>query len=321
MCGLSNIFWWRDGVADSQPVEIRPPEPLELQAASRILLGYHGEMADESVARGFIQYAAERGINLGNMIVAASGKHLLACCLPIFSTGRTALLMTSNAGYSHAQAQAICNCIETVINRITPEQARLVQLLLDTDDQATIDNARKIGFHDLATLIYLQRAVTRAYPAPQLPDGFSLIQYNQDNHSLFSRAIQDSYEKSLDCPDLHGKREMEDIIAGHKAAGEFTPSLWFCLLKDRQPVGVLLLGPSPAHSTLELVYIGLSTEVRGKNLGDYFLNLALYQCHQLHLNLLTLAVDSCNKPATQLYYRHGLTEVHRRHAMMLQLPG
>src|SRR3712207_8951894 len=40
------------------------------------------------------------------------------------------------------------------------------------------------------------------------------------------------FRSSLDCPALNGVRDMEDVLAGHKASGEFDPALWFLLSED-----------------------------------------------------------------------------------------
>ena len=51
-------------------------------------------------------------------------------------------------------------------------------------------------------------------------------------HALFAETILQTYRDSLDCPGLNGVRQIEDIIAGHKASGEFDPALWFLLCEQ-----------------------------------------------------------------------------------------
>ena len=41
-----------------------------------------------------------------------------------------------------------------------------------------------------------------------------------------SAVLQATYEGSLDMPELEGTRGLEDILAGHQAAGLFVPERW-----------------------------------------------------------------------------------------------
>src|SRR5207302_922390 len=120
--------------------------------------------------------------------------------------------------------------------------------------------------------------------------------------ALFARAIADSYQSSLDCPDLNGVRDIKDVIAGHKASGEFDPAGWFVLLEAGEPRGALLLSHVPRTDAAELVYIGLVPSARGSGLGDLLMRQALWAVAAMRLARLTLAVDSRNDPALKLYY-------------------
>lgn len=314
MSGLSNFFRWRDAT----PVEVRPVGPGEIEPALRLILGSNGGRADSATAAEFEGFAQEREIDLSSMRVAAAGNRILAACLAIESPGHTALLMTSTAGHSHAAAQHLARCVDSATNDLmSPRRGvQIVQLLLEESEMKFERELRAIGFTDVATLIYLQRSVNRPPAAPKLEAGLSVVRYSSPNHERFSRAILASYENSLDCPALHNRRGIEDVIAGHRATGEHDPDLWFCLMENDEPRGVLLLARVPGHEALELVYLGLSPAARGRRLGDALLQLALFEVGTRGLSQLTLAVDERNIPAIRLYHRHGLAEVHRRLAMM-----
>ena len=143
--------------------------------------------------------------------------------------------------------------------------------------------------------------------------------YSARTHQLFQQTIARSYEQSLDCPGLSGMRKMEDVMAGHKGTGEFDPSLWFLLMENYEPLGVLLLGPAVHADALELVYLGLTPAARGRGLGDLLMNLALLSVVRQNRAELTLAVDSRNVPAMRLYFRHGLRRIGSRTALVRQL--
>jgi ribosomal protein S18 acetylase RimI-like enzyme len=329
VAALSNIFRWRDG-GPSQPATAHLAAPEEILPALRILLGSNGYPAEHSAVNDFSSFAAERGLDLRQMWITSLGGRITAACLPVPSPGGTALLMTSTAGSSRGLATDIAACVQAATGALHGTPHRLAQLLLEPGEQKTADAMRAIGFDDLATLLYLQRSVPRVPKPPTLPEGIEVITYSAATHPQFARAIAASYEDSLDCPRLHGQRDIEDVIAGHKASGAFEPDLWFCLIDGvrsdaseptGEPLGVLLLAPIPGHRTMELVYVGLARSGRGRKLGDYLLSLALERTARAGLDQLTLAVDQSNAPALRLYYRHGLGEIHRRLAMLKIVSG
>ena len=108
-------------------------------------------------------------------------------------------------------------------------------------------------------------------------------------------------------------------MAGHKGTGEFDPSLWFVLMENHEPLGVLLLGPAVHADALELEYLGLTPAARGRGLGNLLMNLALLSVVRQNRAELTLAVDSRNVPAMRLYFRHGLRRIGSRTALVRQL--
>lgn len=316
--GLSNLFRWRNGPGSS--VVIRPVLAEEITDALAVLLASDSHPAPPSVVREFMQVALHQRIDLSNMQTAWSESRLWAVCLPVVNPGRTVLMMTSPSGGSATVSDLIVRCVDQACQRIGPSEGQIIQILLELSDLRTAQGLRDRGFSDLATLMYLQKTVSRSVEQPVLPVGCELNRYSLQTHDQFARGILASYEQSLDCPDLHGKRHINDIIQGHKASGDFDPQLWFCLKDQQQEAGILLLAPLPQHSVMEIVYIGLAPTARGKGYGDYLLKLAFYHTANRGLKYLALAVDSMNTPAIRLYHRHGFKQVHQRLAMMRLVP-
>jgi ribosomal protein S18 acetylase RimI-like enzyme len=178
------------------------------------------------------------------------------------------------------------------------------------------------GFEVLAELIYLDRKVPHASAAP-MDDGFQWETYSAQNHDAFARAVAASYVDSLDCPRLSGCRSIEDVLAGHKAAGEFDPALWM-LARVREngaakEAGVMLLTRSMCSDTVELVYLGVAPAYRGQKLGDAMMRRAFATAASIGSRRLSLAVDSKNEPALRLYRRHGMSRLCSRLALLRDL--
>jgi ribosomal protein S18 acetylase RimI-like enzyme len=145
------------------------------------------------------------------------------------------------------------------------------------------------------------------------------VSYSSENHALFAEGILRSYRDSLDCPALSGLRDIEDIIAGHRATGEHVPEMWQLIVENDQPRGVVLLSRIPSSDAVELVYLGLAVEARGKGLGTVLMQQAMHLIVSDRRRGLTLAVDSQNEPALRLYFRHGMQRIAARVAMILDL--
>jgi len=169
-------------------------------------------------------------------------------------------------------------------------------------------------------LVYLQKSLHRRHANdPDLPVGFSLKPYSSETHGDFARVIQASYQQSMDCPALNGMRSMDDVIAGHRATGDFDPSLWWVLCDAAEPVATLMLSPVTQGTSMELVYLGLTLPVRGKGIGDVLMQQALAISARRGRETLSLAVDSRNQPALRLYYRHGMRRIGSRVALLRNL--
>jgi ribosomal protein S18 acetylase RimI-like enzyme len=220
----------------------------------------------------------------------------------------------------HVSDTAAPQLVEHVIAEFAAQGVQLAQVLIDPRDTSAIALYQSRGFENLAELIYLHRAV-RASNYPALPEGHHWTFYSPQAHGAFGRAIGASYAGSLDCPALNGRRGMEDVIAGHKAAGEFDPRLWHLLCADGhdEPLGVLLLARSARSDALELVYLGITPGARGQGLGELMMRQALAVAGAAGCGLLSLAVDARNAPALKLYYRSGMSRVTTRVALLRDL--
>lgn len=319
MRGLSNLLGLRDGSGSQGPIDCRPVHAHEVEPSLRLLLCNANGLANDEQVLEFISLAKDRGINLSELWIAHRNGTILWVLLPVLSPGKTMLLFTPSRISRHTPAAAISQLVDTLLDHYHKQDVQLAQFLIDPADRAVAQQYEKCGFTTLAELLYLQRASRRPFERPATPDGFTLSNYSPQTHALFAKAILKSYQQSFDCPALNGLRDIDDVIAGHQATGQFNPSIWYLLQQQDEPVAVLLLSESAQPHTVELVYLGLTPEIRGKGIGDFMMKLALSAVTQQEAQVLSLAVDSHNKPAMNLYFRHGLTRVASRLAMIRKL--
>lgn len=329
MAGLSNFlraisFVKNGGGAAPAPI-FRLAQPAEAHAALSLILGTATGVADAQTIADFCAYLQSRQIDLNELWVVEINGAMVWATLPLVSPGRTMLLFTPGSAMPVAAGDAVAGALGAICARFARADIQLAQVLLDPQDDAAQRVFERQQFARMAELIYLQTTVRKPPPPPPLEAGLKLHPYSPQTHGLFARAIAASYRDSLDCPLLNGVRQIDDIIAGHKASGDFDPRHWFVICRDRgsesldEPLGVLLLARLPRGDTVELVYIGLAPEARGQKIAAWLMRLALHTTWQIGIARLTLAVDSINAPALKLYYRFGLSRVGSKVAMMRNL--
>jgi len=301
-----------------RPVHFRPAQQRELEAAVRLIVCQSGE-AQEGQFREFVRLAQAHSRDAGGTWVAEQEGRLISAVMPIASPGRTMLLFLPMEVRDSFHEGVLQELLEHVCAEAAREGIHLVQVLLDGARAPLGPILERSAFARLAELLYLQTTVTRDLRPVNLPRGWSWQSYSPANHAQFGQTILASYQRSLDCPKLNGLRDIEDILAGHRATGEFDPRLWFLLCEHEQNMGVLLLSAVRQADMIELVYLGVPPEHRGRGVGDLLVRHALATISTSRFSRLSLAVDAGNLPALKVYWRHGLQAVGRKVAMMRDL--
>lgn len=305
---------------DRAPFLCRPAGREQVHTGLRLILGSNGRVADEGVVVEFLQFAVQRGIDLNDLWVADHGGRVMWAVLPVVSPGRTMLLLAPGRHPRGDRGDEVARAlVDAVCEHFAGRGVALAQVLLDPADAAARAVYAGGSFRQMAELMYLQADVRRTFPAPPLPAGFEWVNYTPAEHARFAATIVESYRDSLDCPALNGLRDIADVMAGHKASGDFDPAWWFLLCDRGEPRAVLLLSRTPPTGTAELVYLGLVPSARGSGLGDLVMRQALHEVAVHGPGRLALAVDAGNAPALRLYHRNGLRKIGRKLAMMRQL--
>ncbi len=232
--------------------------------------------------------------------------------------GRTAMLFASPIT-RRSEAPLLTQVIGAACAGLGAAEAGMAQaLLLPTEDLQVLAFG-DAGFFRLADLTYMELRVPAHSPRPETPAGVQLEGWRAELEAEFIAVLDASYRQTLDCPALQGMRSTADVLAGHMGTGKFDPELWTLLRVDGKARGVLLLNPVPAATCVELVYLGLAPEQRGKQLGALLMRHGLWLCGQKGQRSLTLAVDEANAPAMRLYRSLGFARTARRVAMMKKL--
>lgn len=317
---LSNFFRGRDASnpGSAEGFTYRQVQRHEIEPALRLILATDQGLATDDTVLDFLGFAIQRKIDVNLIWIATDGQSIIWALLPITSPGKTMLLFTPARIPAGTPTPAARELTNRICEHYKNQQMQLAQFLLDPEDASITELYISCGFEVLAELIYLHKPVNGAVPE-RWPAGFDLLSYSPATHDLFASTILQTYEGSLDCPALNGKRNIEDVILGHKSTGQFEPTLWKLIMERDEPRGVLILSPSPHTEAMELVYIGLTPQGRNRGLGSALIRLATASASRFQKSELSLAVDSRNSPALRLYYRHGLKRIGSRIAMVRDL--
>jgi ribosomal protein S18 acetylase RimI-like enzyme len=161
------------------------------------------------------------------------------------------------------------------------------------------------GFFRLTRLCCLQRSATEPVAPPRADIRYR--PYNESLHSAFLSVIMGSYDGSMDCPELSGARTPEEILAGHRAQGQFDPSRWLLAERDGRWVGCLLLATWASLGALEIAYVAVLPHARRQGLGRELTRQAVREAATAGLRVVTLTVDERNRAASRMYEQEGFS--------------
>ena len=183
----------------------------------------------------------------------------------------------------------------------------LVQAGIEEDGR----RLRAAGFELLAELVYLVSGEEQ-FPASLPATSLEFEPYDSAHHDRLARLVEATYERTLDCPRLDGIRQTEDVLAGYRATGVFSPTRWLLVRHHAEDVGCLILADHPEQENFELVYMGLVPSARGNGWGKDITRRAQWLTRQAGRPRLVLAVDAGNGPGMRTYLALGFQAWDRR---------
>ena len=190
-------------------------------------------------------------------------------------------------------------------------------------------------FENIGTLDYLAvDTFETALPCPTKPAIVlsPLEQRSPTETKDFESLVSQTYQGSLDCPNLESYRRTDQILESYRCVGSYAPDLWFSVhLADQNDhpkaadaIGCCLLArhtnSESQELVLELVYMGIIPSHRGKGLGKQVMQLISRIGEQHNATRLVLAVDQNNHPALAAYQRFGMKPLFSETVWIRSLP-
>ncbi len=167
----------------------------------------------------------------------------------------------------------------------------------NVDANVLQDSQFEIARHNISAGEIGQRSDITTVPLGQL----EFEPYRAACHDEWKKMIRETYEDTLDCAEYQETRNSDEIMEGYGTTGTFDPTLFWLARHHRRAVGCLLLADHPNHNNMELRYLGLIPEVRGRGWGKLLVAQAKTVARRAKRQRLIAAVDAANSPALQTY--------------------
>jgi ribosomal protein S18 acetylase RimI-like enzyme len=259
-------------------------------------------------------------------------------CLAVPTAGRTAMLFLSapdaRFGPPAVQRAELAETLRLALREL-PNAAKtplvLAQTLLETHHDWAEAACRDAGLTWVGRLHFMRLPWPVRFPqddpaAQPWPDDITIAPIANPldftpagDGTALARALEATYTDTLDCPELCGLRHTRDVITSHMATGEFDPKRWWIIRRSGAPEGCCLLNHCPANRAVELVYLGISPNLRGRRLARRLLIHALTRVDAPDAREITCAVDTRNTPAVKLYHSMGFRNFGSRTGFVMPL--
>jgi mycothiol synthase len=280
---------------------IRTARPDEWSAAFSLAFQHLGQDVRPARLQNALALVAQGVIDPGGILVATDGCGLrgVQVCVPLPGASGLFWLPCSSPPDAALEEQLI----QTALDSVRRRGAKLAQAIFTHLDRPFVGALERCGFRLITQLHYFEHALQSLPP----PIGTN-VQYNTYDavpRSLFHATLLQTYQGTLDCPELNGLRTIEEVIAGHQAQGVFRPEHWLLAWRDGRPAAVAMLMELPDLGVWDLAYLGVVPEFRRRGLGREMATHLLSIAKAAGALKLSLAVDERNAPAIQLYEKLG----------------
>lgn len=190
----------------------------------------------------------------------------------------------------------------------------IAQILLTQEHESDGLLLAECGFPVLTELLFMSAATLTEQPHQKEGESWQSVIWSESIRPQFEAAITATYEGTLDCPELNGRRSGDQALLGHEISGPFQPELWKIYSQGETNAGVVLARCHTDESdpVFEIVYLGVAPPFRGRGLGRKMLTDLIAEACRQGVSEIMLAVDVRNSPAIGLYEQFGFREFDRR---------
>jgi ribosomal protein S18 acetylase RimI-like enzyme len=291
---------------------IEPARSHELAPAFRLIFRHLSAQDRENRVANALRLMHHKELDPNGLLLARGPHGLLGAiiCQPV--PGASGLIWPPQAVTDTRSAEIEDLLIRHACAWLRQCGAKLAQSLLPPKEAHLAAPLLRNGFTHATDLWYLRHKLD--VPSHLLRDSERLTYqtYANGDPDLFQQTLVRTYAETLDCPEVNGIRDVQEIITGHRAQGLHDPERWWLALDHGRPVGVLLVAEMPEGEGWDLAYVGVVPEARRRGIGRELVRKALGAAHHGNATQLTLSVDVRNCPAWDLYTSLGFQPYDQR---------
>ena len=271
--------------------------------------------SDDAFPRGSVG-TRER---IDGLLVAVRDSKVAAAIFGHVQAGRTALLWPPRIAEEEPAATGV-ELVRVAVQRLVEQGVCVVQACPEPEAPADAAPLEAAGFRHVTDLLYLV-SLDQTFPTSPPASELEFEPYRESQQQRLGNLVEQTYQGTLDCPQLNGVRASDDVLAGYRATGVFDPGRWFLVREQGEDVGCLLLAEHPESRQWELVYVGLVPSARGRGLAAQTVRHAQWLARQAGARQLVLAVDADNAPALRVYAEAGFVAWDRRPVYLQIFPA
>ncbi|MGY8771614.1 MAG: GNAT family N-acetyltransferase [Pirellulales bacterium] len=298
----------------SQLLTISPVKPDQYAAALYLVLGASSSSASAGQIASMMAAQRQGKIDFTGLLGAFRGQKIVGAAWANVQAGKVSSLWPAEILESEPEETAT-QLHQAALDFLSQQDLSLVQALVNPDKQTAFTRLEQTGLNYITDLCFML-ALAESFPE-QLPEScLQFTPYSETDEAAFAQLVAATYSGSADCPELDGKRNINDTLTGYQASGQFDPNLWYAVSDATRQVGCLLLAPYPESQQTELVYCGILPEARGQQYGKQMVHFAQYQTKLQGHDRLVLAVDQRNTPAINIYDDCGFVTFETKRALV-----
>jgi GNAT superfamily N-acetyltransferase len=287
-----------------------PISPEECAQGLRLVFGHLAAEECQAQVERTLELIAGGKVSPQGLFRAHRNEVLVGAVFTQIQPGRTALVWPPRTVAGQPSVTA-AKLLEDVCHWLSRQGICVAEVLLPQNASSDESVLLAGGFGHLADLLYLV-SLEVDFPA-KLPQGpLEFVPYCEADQQRLTTIVEATYEGTLDCPQLDGVRQIEDVLDGYRATGVFHPARWLIVRHGDKDVGCLLLADHPEHGNWELVYMGVVASDRGRGWGMDIVRYAQWLTCRAARTRLVLAVDAANEPAIKVYSTVGFRAWDRR---------
>jgi ribosomal protein S18 acetylase RimI-like enzyme len=281
-----------------------PARPEEREPAFQLIF-QHVAAAERAVRVANALRLLDQGeLNPAGVLVSRGRKGIVGAmvCLPVPGAG--SLVWPPQTGRGAAPIAIEDQLLAYATTWLRQQGTKLAQALLTPQDNHLGASLERNGFAHITSLWYLRHEL-HDFPDTDGEDQLRYQTYDAGDPARFHQTLLTTYHETADCPELNGVRNIDEILEGHRAQGIYDPRRWWLALEAERPVGVLLLTAIPEWHGWDVSYLGVVPEARRKGIGRQLATKTLHEARAAGARQVTLAVDTRNRPAWNLYQGLG----------------